>query len=524
VLLVACANVAALLASRAPVRAREIAMRMAIGAGRLRLVRQLLIESLLIAAAGGLVGLLLGRAIIEVFQRLQVPSDVPLKLAFALDGRVLIVAMVVAGSSAILSSLLPAWQTTRVDLTTTLKSGSTSDRARLWGRHILVAGQVALSLILLTVAVFLYRGFRGEIEHGPGFRTDRILLASFSPDMIRYDAARTDAFYTQLVERTKALPRVRSVALTSSPPMDAISVENTPVAPEGFQFPAGTDRVNVRSARIDDGYFQTLGVRLLRGRAFGPADTVDATRVAVVNEAFARHYWPGQDPTGKRFRLLARDGSWFEIIGVAATTKYRSLSEGPTEFIYYSRRQRPAAVSTLIVDTEGDAAAMAAPVRQVVTSIDPNMPMFDVRTMQDLYNANAIGLSTLLVRIVGGMGSIALVLALTGLYGLMAYSVSRRTREIGIRMAVGAHPGWILRMVLDHGLWLTGIGGIVGVLGSVAILVVLRSLMPFPAMSRFDITPYAIAVPALLVVTMLAAYVPARRAARIDPLKTLRTD
>jgi ABC-type antimicrobial peptide transport system permease subunit len=167
---------------------------------------------------------------------------------------------------------------------------------------------------------------------------------------------------------------------------------------------------------------------------------------------------------------------------------------------------------------------MAASVRQVVTSIDPNMPMFDVRTMRELYEASAIGVSTLLVRIVGGMGSIALVLALTGLYGLMAYSVSRRTREIGIRMAVGAHPGSILRMVLDHGLWLTAIGGIAGVIGSVAMLAGLRSLMPFPAMGRFDITPYATAVPALLVVTMLAAYIPARRAARIDPLKTLRTD
>ena len=524
VLLVACANVAGLLASRAPVRAREIALRMAIGAGRLRLVRQLLIESLLIAAVGGLVGLMLGQAIIAVFQRLQVPSDVPLKLAFALDQRALIVAMLVAASSAILSSLLPAWQTTRVDLTATLKSATTSPRARLWGRHVLVAGQVALSLLLLTIAVFLFRGFSGEIERGPGFRTDRILLASFSPDMIRYDAARTDAFYTLLVERTKTLPHVRAVALTSSPPMDAISIENTAVAPEGFQFSVGTDHVNVRSARVDDGYFVAIGVRVLHGRAFGGADTADAPRVAVVNEAFASHYWPGQQPTGKRFRLLEGNGSWFEIVGVAATTKYRALSEGPTEFIYYSRRQRPAAVSTLVVETEGDAAAIAASVRQVVTSIDPDMPMFDVRTMQELYNASAIGLSTLLMRIVGGMGSIALVLALTGLYGLMAYSVSRRTREIGIRMAVGAHPGSILRMVLDHGLWLIAIGGIVGVIGSIVMLGVLRALMPFPAMSRFDITPYATAVPALVAVTLLAAYIPARRAARIDPLTTLRSE
>ena len=524
VLLVACANVAGLLASRAPVRAREIALRMAIGAGRGRLVRQLLIESLLIAVAGGLVGLMLAQAIIAVFQRLQVPSDVPLKLAFALDERVLIVAMLVAASSAILSSLLPALQTTRVDLTVTLKSVGKSHRARLWGRHVLVAGQLALSLILLTVAVFLFRGFRGEIDRGPGFRTDHILLASFSPAMIRYDAARTESFYRLLVERTKALPRVQSVSLTSSAPMDAISVENTPVAPESFQFPAGTDHVNVRSARIEDGYFDAIGVRLIRGRAFGAGDTTDASRVAVVNEAFARHYWPGQDAIGKRFRLLDRDRSWFEIVGVAATTKYRSLSEGPTEFIYYAWRQRPAAVSTLVVETQGDAGAMTAAVRQVVTAIDSNMPMFDVRTMQDLYNVSAIGLSTLLVRIVGGMGSIALVLALTGLYGLMAYSVSRRTREIGIRMAVGAHPGSILRMVLDHGLWLTAIGGIVGVIGSIAMLTVLRALMPFPAMSRFDITPYAAAVPAMLAVTLLAAYIPARRAARIDPLRTLRTE
>ena len=524
VLLVACANVAGLLASRAPVRAREIALRMAIGAGRVRLVRQLLIESLLIAAVGGLVGLMLAQAIIAVFQRLQVPSDVPLKLAFALDERVLIVAMLVAASSAILSSLLPALQTTRVDLTATLKSVGTSHRGRLWGRHVLVAGQVALALILLTVAVFLFRGFRGEIDRGPGFRTDHILLASFSPDMIRYDAPRTESFYRSLVERTKALPRVQSVALTSSAPMDAISVENTSVAPEGFQFPAGTDHVNVRSARVDDGYFDAIGVRLIRGRAFGAIDTADASRVAVVNEAFARHYWPGQDAIGKRFRLLARDRSWFEIVGVAATTKYRSLSEGPTEFIYYAWRQRPAAVSTLVVETQGDAAAMAASVRQVVTSIDANMPMFDVRTMQDLYNVSAIGLSTLLVRIVGGMGAIALVLALTGLYGLMAYSVSRRTREIGIRMAVGAHPGSILRMVLDDGVWLTAIGAIVGVIGSIAMLAVLRALMPFPAMSRFDVTPYATAVPAMLAVTLLAAYIPARRAARIDPLRTLRAE
>jgi len=524
VLLVACANVAGLLASRAPVRAREIALRMAIGAGRVRLVRQLLIESLLIAAVGGLVGLMLAQAIIAVFQRLQVPSDVPLKLAFALDERVLIVAMLVAASSAILSSLLPALQTTRVDLTATLKSVGTSHRGRLWGRHVLVAGQVALALILLTVAVFLFRGFRGEIDRGPGFRTDHILLASFSPDMIRYDAPRTESFYRSLVERTKALPRVQSVALTSSAPMDAISVENTSVAPEGFQFPAGTDHVNVRSARVDDGYFDAIGVRLIRGRAFGAIDTADASRVAVVNEAFARHYWPGQDAIGKRFRLLARDRSWFEIVGVAATTKYRSLSEGPTEFIYYAWRQRPAAVSTLVVETQGDAAAMAASVRQVVTSIDANMPMFDVRTMQDLYNVSAIGLSTLLVRIVGGMGAIALVLALTGLYGLMAYSVSRRTREIGIRMAVGAHPGSILRMVLDDGVWLTAIGAIVGVIGSIAMLAVLRALMPFPAMSRFDVTPYATAVPAMLAVTLLAAYIPARRAARIDPLRTLRME
>jgi predicted permease len=524
VLLVACANLAGLLASRAPARAREMALRLAIGSGQPRLIRQLLAESLLIAAGGAAAGLLVGYGVIAVLQQLEIPTDVPLKLTFTLDRRVFIVGVAVAALSALASSLVPAWQAARVDLVTSLKSQSVADprRARLWGRNMLVAGQVAFSLMLLTVAVFLYRGFEAELGHGPGFRTDRVLTMAFQPELAGYDAARAEGFYRRLEEATRALPGVQSVALTTSVPMDAISIENSPLAPEGFQFPAGDEFVRVRAARVDEDYFDTLDITIIAGRPFRATDTSQTPQVAVVNETFAARYWPGQNAIGRRFRLTDGDEQWVEIVGVAATHKYRAVSEAPTEFVYYPRAQRPATMSTMLVAADRDPAALAAPLREAVRAIDPNMPVFDVRTMDELYGGNAVGLTRLLVETVAGMGSMALAMAIIGLYGLVAYSVSQRTREIGIRVAVGAHPTSVLRMVLRHGL-LLAVGGILaGSIGSVAMRGVLRAAFPFPHAGNLGLTTYAVVVPALLVITLLAAYVPARRASRIDPLMALR--
>jgi predicted permease len=527
VLLVASANLAGLLASRAPVRAREMALRLAIGAGRLRLARQLVVESLLLAVGGSALGLLIASGVIVLFQGLQFPTEVPLKLAFELDARVLLVGLVVATMTAVGSSLVPAWQSTRTDLVSTLKNvgGTEQRRLRLWGRHLLVSGQVGLSLVLVTIAVFLYRAYHNEYGRGPGFRTDNVLLMSFEPDLAGYDTERADRFYDLLVDRVRDIPGVRTASLTSSVPFDAISIENFAVVPEGYQFPAGIESVRVRSARVDEQYFETLGIRLVEGRSFRRTDTRDAPAVAVVNETFASRYWPGVSPIGRRFQLL--DGNTktpMQIVGVAANTRIRTLSEGPTEFVYYSRRQVLAPDSTILVHTENEPTSIAGPLRAAVQSIDPNVPVFGVRTMDEFYRASSVTLTNLLIQIVGGMGTMGLALAIVGLYGLVAYSVNRRTREIGIRMAVGAHSGSVLLMVMRQGLLLAAAGTLLGVLASAATSGVLRAAFPFPDEPRVDVITYVLVVPTLFAVTLLAAYIPARRAARIDPLRALRQD
>ncbi len=526
VLFVACANLAGLLSSRAPARSREMALRLAIGAGRLRVMRQLIVEGLLIAVGGGAAGLLVGNGVIAMFQQFEIPTDVPLKLTFELDQRVVVFGAMIAAISSLAASLGPAWQSTRVDLVTTLKSQAAMDprRSRVWGRNLLVSGQIALSLMLLTAGVLLYRGFALELGRGPGFRIDHVLLASFDPDLANYDAPRAERFYRDLKDRAQALPGVRSVALTSSPPMDAISIENTPLVPEGFTFPIGTTFVRIRSARVDEGYFQTLGIGIHRGRAFRTSDDAAAPRVAIVNDTFAARYWPSGDAIGRRIRLTDKDGTQAEVVGVAANHKYRGLSEAPVEFVYFPWAQDPANDTTLLVHTTGEPEATAAPLRQAVLGLDSRMPVLAVRTMEGFFQASTVIFSTVIVRIITGMGSMGLALALIGLYGLVAYSVSRRTREIGIRVAVGANPHAVLRMVLRHGLLLALCGTVAGMLGSIVMRGAMRAVFPFEDVANLDSTTYVLVVPALFVITLFAAYVPARRAARIDPLMALRQE
>jgi predicted permease len=537
VLLLACANVAGLLASRAPVRAREMALRLAIGAGRLRITRQLLVESLLIAVSGGAVGLLLGSAIITFLRQIQVPTDVPLKLTMDLSDRVLVVGFILATLSAIGSSIIPAWQSSRTDLVSHLKNQGAADqrRQRLWGRNLLVSGQVGLSLVLLTAAVFLYRAHQSEYGRGPGFRTDHLLLMSFQPDLAGYDVAHAARFQDMLRDRATAIPGVRSVAFTSSVPFDGISIENTTIGPEGFQFPEGTSFVRVRSARVDAGYFDTLGIGMTSGRAFRTSDTGETPRVAVVNQTFAARYWPGRVAIGKRFRLTPAAGRapqsdtsveqpWIEIVGIAEDTRYRTLSEEPTPFIYYPLAQNPAPDTTIMLRTDSDPASFAAPLRAAVRALDPNMPVFGVQTMDEFYRASAVSVGNMLIQTVGAMGLIGLLLSVVGLYGLVAYAVNRRTREIGIRMAVGAQSGTVLRMVMRHGLLLAGFGTAGGILASAVTGSLLRAVFPFPNVPGVDVMTYVIVVPTLLGVALLAAYLPARRAAHIDPLLALRTD
>jgi predicted permease len=526
VLAIACANLAGLLASRAPVRAREVALRMAVGAGRWRVVRQLVTESLILAATGGLLGLVISYLIINVFRTVEYPTDIPLKLTFELDARAIAVAIVLATGSAILTSLLPAWRAARADLVRSLKdtTGENRGRARQWGRSVLVCGQVAASLVLLAVAMFMYRAFQTQLDQGPGFRTQGLLFASFDPGLARYDNARTEAFYRLLKDRAQALPGVQSVTLASNVPMRTDNLQFSRLVPEGFQLAQGIESITSPSNIVDDGYFDTTGIRIVEGRGFRATDDRDSPSVVVVNQQFASHYWPGQSAIGKRVRVLGERERYVEIIGVAANSKQFFIAERPVEFVYFAHEQSPPSRRSLMLASNQSAEALAEPVRAMVRSIDPGMPVLGLRTMEDYYDARAVGIARLLVGTIGGMGTIGVVLAMVGLYGLMAYAVSRRTREFGIRIAVGAEPSSVLGMVLKKGMLLAGAGIVIGVIASIGADGLLQAVFESQMSRTTNIGAYVSVVTALVIVTLLAAYLPARRAARTDPLRALRQE
>ena len=521
VLMVACANVAGLLLSRAPVRAREMALRLAIGARRGRLIRQLLTESLLVAAAGGLLGLAIGYGGTLFFSRLLPPSDQPVQLSIQLDQRALFFSLAVCLLSAILCGLAPAIQITRTDLISALRTASsdTPHRPRLLVRNALVAAQVALSLVLLMVTSFVYRGFKKDMTAGPGFRTDHLLIMSFDPTLVRYNDAQTQQFFRQLSDRTRSVTGVRAATFASTVPMDGSGLQSVAILPEGYQFPKGQENVKQFSSTVDEQYFDTMNIGIVRGRGFRASDTASAPRVAVLNEELAKHFWPGQDPIGKRFRLDTQAGPWLEIVGVAKTTKYLWVGEGPTDFLYLPLAQNPRQQMTLLALSSGDPASLTEPLRQIVRALDANQPVFGVRTFEDFYRFRAEGQPNVIVQTVGAMGLMGLILAMVGLYGLVAYAATRRRREIGIRMAIGAARGTVLRMVLWQGLALALSGLGIGLALSFGAERMLNSVFEN---GGTDFVTYLLVAPALLAVTAFAAYIPARRASRIDPMRVLR--
>jgi macrolide transport system ATP-binding/permease protein len=523
VLLVACANVAGLLISRAPVRARELAMRLAIGAGRRRLIRQLVTENLLTALAGGVAGLGVGYAGMVLFRQVQLPTDLPIQLAFEMDRRALLFSLAAAVVSALLSGLLPAIQASRTDLAAIIKAGESPapGRQRRWGRTVLVGGQVALSVVLLAVALFMYRGFKSQLAAGPGYRTDHLLMMSFDTSLVRYSDAQSAQFFRDVADRAREVPGVTRVSMTTSVPMsNSVGVEA--VVPEGYQFPAGKENAAILVSRIDEHYVDTMALTILRGRNFTIDDAGDAPKVAIVNEAFARRYWPDQDPIGRRFRL-ARDQSWVQVVGLVKMSKYLFIMEPPTEFVYFPYRQRRVDEMVMVVQSAGDPAGLAGPLRAVVRKLDPTLPVYNVRTMDEFYRMRATTIFNVIVSTVGGMGLMGLGLAIVGLYGLVAYAASRRTREIGIRMAIGADETAVLRMVLRDGLALAAVGLVVGLAASVGAGRLLIAAFPTGG-DQSDFGTLLIVTPVVLAVTFLAAYIPARRASRINPLLALRQE
>jgi len=524
ILLVACANVAGLLTSRAPVRAREIAMRLAIGGSRGRLMRQLITESALVALAGAAAGLALGYIGILSFRQLQIVSDVGVRLTYELDRRAVAVGLGIAAISALLSSVIPAWRSTRArDLTSILRNTTVpaGRAARLWGRHGLVASQIALTLVLLTVALSFYRAFEAEYGRGPGFRTDHLLLTNIDTALARYDRDQSEAFYQRLKEGAAAIPSVTSVALTSFVPLSQDTNDSMAIVPEGFTLPQGIESLTVAAARVDETYFDTIGIPIVMGRGIQATDTADTPRVAVVSNGMAARYWPGDNPLGKRVRLAGPNPVWAQVVGVAADAKFRLFTSVSTPFLYLARLQNPPTRNTLVVRTDADSAALAEAVRSAVLETGRDVPILGMRTMEAFYYASARNINLVVVRTIAGMGAMGLALALIGLDGLMAYAVNRRTREIGIRMAMGALPGSVLRMVLRQGTLPSIVGVAFGIVASAAVGGLIQGAIPG---TGGDVFTYLLIVPVVVAVVMLAASIPARRAAHIDPPLALRQD
>jgi predicted permease len=460
----------------------------------------------------------------DSWRSMPFPSDLPVVLDIGVDHRVLLFTLVVSVLSTLLFGLAPAFRVTRLDLIPALKAADADSggRRRLWGRNMIVAGQVALSLVLLAVAASLVQGFRGELMQGPGFRTDHLLITSFDTHLAQYSEDRARRFYDDLLRRTRSAPGVRSAALVSNVPMAGI--DNVEVVVEGAELSRGEKAPQKLGSYVSDGYFRTMGVPILAGRDLLESDRENAPLVAVVNDHMAKHYWP-KGALGKRFHLGTATGPLIEIVGIAKRAKYAWIAEPPQDFVYLPFRQHLRSTMALLTESNAaDAATLAPVLRDVVRGLDPDMPVFDVRTMHDLYTQRAVKVPNIIAQVVAGLGLMGLILAVVGLYGLVAYSVSRRTREIGIRIAIGADRRKVVWMVLRQGLELGAVGVAVGLVVSFFVCRPITSALTFVTFERFDALIFAALPLVLLMVTALATWAPARRASLVDPMRALRDE
>jgi predicted permease len=520
VLIIACANVANLLLGRARSRSREIAVRIALGVPRWRLLRQLLTESLVLSLIGAAIGLFFAYGGVRFLRLLPASGDVPDFILPELNYRVIIFSVLAALVSTVVFGLAPAWQSTRTALVPALKSTgwSMGSAKRTRGRNILVIAQIAVSMVLLVATSMLLDGFRKSLMADPGFRTNHLMMMEFDTSMVRYNPEQTRNFYRNLVDRARSVPGVLSVTLTQSVPFSDQGTSH--IIPENVVLPKGQETVSVLSGVVDEHYFETMKIGIVRGRGFTADDKDGSRRVAIVNEEFAKQYWPGQDPIGKRLKLNSEKGPSLEVIGLAKTIKYLFIGESPSAFVYQPFGQNQNQKMFLVAESAGDPDPLGAPLIEIVRALDVNQPIYNIRTFANFYEQNAIYVPLRVMELVGVMGLVGLALALIGIYGLVSYSVACRTKEIGIRMAIGAGKAQIVKMVLREGLLLSGLGIVFGGLMSVAVGRVLVSGLAglaTPNSATFVIVPLAV-----LLVTMAACYVPARRASVVDPILALR--
>ena len=526
VLLLACMNVANLLLVRATAREREMAVRAALGGTRLQLVKLMVTEGLVLSTLGGIAGLVLGQWVTTAFLgNIDLGSSIPLRLDPEFDARVFGFALIVAVATGIGIGIWPAWRASRADARAALHDGGraqsdSKDRQRL--RRLFVVGQIAGSLVLLVVASLFVRSLWSAERIDLGFDSDKLITVRLDPKQIGYDEAKTIAFFDELQRRAAALPGVESAAMAFSTPMSylvgggAIYIENQAL-PDNGQPPA------LFGSRIGRNYFPTMGIPIVRGRAFTAEEELydpKTRRVAIVNELMAAKYWPGEDPIGKRFRIYDPDGPPLEVVGVARDSKYVLIFEAPRPF-FYLPLERQISLRTLHVRAIGNPAALAPLIERAIKDLAPALPIAELQTMRQ----SLAGLFGFLIFRVGsiqagGMGILGLLLALIGVYGVVSFGASLRTREIGIRVALGAQPSDVLRLILGQGLQLVAAGLVIGLGIAIAISRTLAANLPL--VNGSDWTAFIAVAAGLAALALWSCYIPARRATRVPVTTALR--
>jgi len=517
-LLLACANLANLLLVRSVARQREIAIRISMGATRWRLVRQLLIESVLLALAGGCIAMLITTWTAGTFGDFIPPTRIPITLNGRADHSVLLVTLGISIVTAAIFGILPALRTSNLSPVGVLKeeAGNVSSGFRKSPLSSgLVVAQIALSLVLLVCAGLFVRSLRNAQRFDPGFDPNHVLLASYELGAAGYSRADGIAFHQQLLAKVAALPGVESVTLADFVPL-SFSIHTTTINPGGY-VPHPHESMQVSRGNVGPNYLRTMRIPLIAGRDLSEQDRENSQPVAIVNQALADRYWPRQDAIGKR--LQKKTGGWYTVVGVAGNGKYRRVVYAPEPVVYLPLFQDYHENATLHVRVSGDPEAFAASVEKTVHELNPDLPLFNVTTLK-----SSMRLGTIFERVagtfVGAFGLLALVLAAVGIYGVVAYTTRQRTHEIGIRMALGAQRRDVFRLVMGQGLRLTLLGLAIGLVVSLAVTHVLQSEL-FGVTATDPLTYASVAV-LLCIVALLASYIPARRATKVDPMVALR--
>jgi len=520
VLLVACANLASFLLAQARDRRREVAIRLAIGAKRRVLVRQFLVESLLLAAIGGAAGVMVSAVALRAVLRADLPVPIPITLDVSLDWRVITFTVVASAIAGVLFGLLPALQATRATVIETIKNENADGGRvrRFTARNALVVGQVSVSLTLLITALLFLRSLEARATVDPGFGAAPAGMLWLAIPADRYDSTRRLLLLEDIERRMARIPGVVTVGAVDNVLLNPLSQQSKRINVAGVTPPNGKNAFDIDFAAADSGFLGAIGVRVIRGRGITAADVPSAPRVAVINEEMAKRFWPAKDPVGQTFRT---DSVVYRVVGVTRTTKVRTLGEDPRPFIITSLAQEFSVSSMLIARTNGDADRTATQMLATLREIDPALMAIQVKTM-----ARHLAQMLLPARL-GAMAftlfaALALALAVLGVYGVVSYAVARRTREVGIRLAVGAQPSALVRLLMREGVALVAAGTVVGLLLGLAGAQVLHSLLF--GVSGVDPLTFIGAPVLLMLVVALAAFLPARRASRVDPASVMRAE